>query len=48
MDQQKAYMIKKITLMLSQCKFMFTDPQSLSALAQIEKLMKYLTVEAKK
>ena len=48
MDQQKAYLIKKITLLLSQCKFMFTEPQSVSAIIQIEKLMKYLIVEAKK
>jgi len=48
MHQQKAYVVRKLMLFLSQSKHLFTEPQSLHAITQIEKLLQHLAVEAQK
>ena len=48
MNQQKAYVARKLMLFLTQAKHLYTDPESQHAITQIEKFMKYLIVEAQK
>jgi hypothetical protein len=48
MHQQKAYVVRKILLFLTQAKHLFTEPQSVHAISQIEKLLQHLVIEAQK
>ena len=48
MNQQKAYVVRKLMLFLTQAKHLYTEPQSQHAISQIEKLLQHLIIEAQK